>query len=115
MIGIDENTGKRIEGIAYLQQRIKSILSMRLGTSVMRPHKGSGLPNMIDAPLNASGVFELQVAAINALDDEKNNGLSDFDVETIKVLSSSNGRAIIAVSGEYLPEGKSITLDGIEL
>ncbi len=115
MIGMDENTGKRIDGVAYLKQRIKSVLSMRIGSSVMRPLKGSRLPELIDTPLNATGEFELQVAAIDALDDKENNGLEDFDVDTVKVKSSSDGKATFSVSGEYKPDGKPITLEGIQL
>lgn len=115
MIGMNENTGKRIEGVAYLKQRVKSVLSMRLGSSVMRPFKGSRLPKLIDSPMNQAGMFELQVAALDALEDKQNNGLEDFAVDKVTVTPSIDGKAMFSVSGTYLPDGNKITLDGVQI
>lgn len=115
MIGMNESTGKRIEGVDYLKQRIKSVLSMRFGSSVMRPLKGSRLPELIDSPMNQAGLFELQVAALDALDNQQDNGLVDFAVDQVTVTPSSDGKAMFTVSGEYKPDGKRITLEGIQL
>lgn len=115
MNGMCRHTGKPISGIAYLQQRVESCLTMRVGASVMRPLKGSSLSSLIDSPMNAVGLFELQIAALDALDDQDSNGLPDFAVESVTVSAASNGIATFIVTGEYQPDGKRITLEGIQL
>jgi len=113
MVGMDANTGKRIEGVAYLNQRIRSILSTRLGSNLMHPSKGSSLPDLIDAPMNSAGVIELQLAAMDSLDNEADNGLADFKVAKITVTPSADGKAILNITGDY--SGNRINLEGIRL
>ncbi len=77
MIGIDRKSGKVISDSDYLRDRIESCLSMRIGTHPMRRLKGSRIPELIDRPLNSATVFELQVAAIDALSGVE-NGFNDL-------------------------------------
>ncbi len=113
MIGIDRQTGKVIRDEAYLRDRLQSCLSMRRGTHPMARRKGSAIPSLIDRPMNKTTLFELQVAAIEALSDV-HNGLSDFAVKQIKVLpvvtpGTLNFMIIYAV------DGITKTLTGIEV
>jgi len=91
MNGINRTTGKQIQGDAYLKDRIQSCLSMRIGTHSMRRLKGSRIPALIDAPTHSATVFEIQVAALDALSSPA-NGFSDLAVLRVvvdKVLAGS--------------------------
>ena len=106
MKGLSRYTGKVIEGVDYLQERIESVLTMRVNTSVMRREKGSRLPELIDAPTNARNLFEMQLAALDALKDP-NNGLTDLDVRRVWVETDAQGKVIIKVEFATL-EGKLV-------
>ncbi|WP_294948246.1 hypothetical protein [Sulfurivirga sp.] len=102
MKGISRHTGKVIEGTDYLRERIQSVLTTRVGTSVMRRTKGSRLPELIDAPTNARNLFEIQLAALDALRNPKDNGLADLDVRRVSVDTDRAGQVIVTV--EYATE-----------
>ena len=115
MIGMDRNTGKRIEGIPYLRQRMQSLLTMRFKQSIMRPKKGCNLYQLIDRPLNEAGVSELIFAALDAFDKPEDNGLRDFDVEKITLTPNAQGRATFNVYGTYLPDDRAVELKGLQI
>ncbi len=96
MKGLSRHTGQVIEGADYLRERIQSALTMRVGTSVMRRTKGSRLPELIDAPTNARNLFEIQLAALDALRDPA-NGLADINVRRVSVDTDRAGQVIVTV------------------
>ena len=107
MKGISRHTGKVIEGVDYLRERIQSALTMRVGTSVMRRAKGSRLPELIDAPTNARNLFEIQLAALDTLRDPA-NGLADVDVRRVSVDTDRAGQVVVTV--EYAVTDGTATL-----
>lgn len=111
MLGTDANTGKLLTGIAHLRQSVKDILCTPIGSRVLRRTYGSQLFKLIDAPLNRSTVMDLIAATADALSRWEKR----FKLTNVKVASSRPGAVVLDLTGVYLPDGKVITLDGIEV
>ncbi len=109
MNGINSQTGKKLSGIDHLRQSIGDILSTRKGTRVMRRDYGSDIPGLIDAPINQHTVALIQMAAVDAIDKHEPR----LRLDALNVLKAKPGLIEIEVTGEYLPDGRPVTLDGI--
>lgn len=109
MVGTDAVTGKRVVGIDRLRQSVADILATPKGTRVMRRDYGSLLPRLVDAPLNNDTLLQMYREtgdAIKAWEPE-------YLVEKVKAEVSDPGSILLTLVGKYLPEGKTVTLDGI--
>ncbi len=112
MIGIDKTTGKALSGLNHLKQSIIDILTTPIGSRVMRREYGSRLPRLVDAPLNSSTLVDLYSATAEALLRwEPRFKLMSVSAAT----AQSTGKIELNLTGEYLPDGKTITLEGIIL
>lgn len=111
MRGLDANTGKSLEGIAHLRQSVRDILSTPIGSRVLRRDYGSQLFRLIDAPLNRSTVMDLYAATADALQRWEPR----FKLTSVKASMSTPGAVALDLTGIYLPDGRAITLDGIEV
>jgi len=111
MIGIDKNTGKALSGLAHLKQSVEDILTTPKGTRVMRRDYGSRLPRLVDLPLNRELVLDLIAESADALSQWEPR----LRVTEIKPVELTPGRIVFQVIGEYLPDGKTVTLDGIRI
>lgn len=109
MDGINASTGKRLGGLEHLAQSIKDILTTPIGSRVMRRSYGSNVPRLIDAPLNRSTLLDLYAAVAEALDLWEPR----FKLEKVQALSAEPGRLELELTGQYLPDGKTITIDGV--
>lgn len=109
MNGTDANTGKPLDGLAHLQQSIKDILTTPIGSRVMRRDYGSRLPRLVDAPMNRATLIELYAATAEALLTWEPR----FSVQQVVAVSAAPGRVELMVTGEYLPDGQQVTIDGI--
>lgn len=111
MQGTDATTGKPLDGIAHLRQSISDILTTPIGSRVMRRDYGSSLFKLIDAPVNRNGIMDIIAATAQALAKWEPR----LRLESCKIVSAEPGRVVLDLMGEYLPDGKQITLDGIEI
>lgn len=111
MNGISSINGSRLSGIAHLRQSIADILSTRIGTRVLNREYGSRLPALIDAPVNPQTTLEFYAATAEAL----NRWEPRFKLESVRIASSEGGALVLDLAGEYLPDGKQITLEGVEV
>lgn len=109
MNGTDSNTGKPLDGLAHLQQSIKDILTTPIGSRVMRRDYGSRLPRLVDAPMNRATLIDLYAATAEALLTWEPR----FSVQQVVAVSAAPGRVELQVTGEYLPDGQQVTIDGI--
>ena len=109
MRGTNAATGKPIEGIEHLKQSIADILSTPIGSRVMRRDYGSRLFELIDAPVNADWLIEAYAATAEAL----NTWEPRIKVTRVIVASVESGHPVLDLEGNYLPDGKPITLEGI--
>jgi phage baseplate assembly protein W len=111
MRGINANTGKSFSGLAHLQQSVTDILSTPIGSRVMRREYGSQLFRLIDAPLNRSTVMDLYAATAEAL----RRWEPRFRLTNVQASQPEPGRVTLDLTGIYLPEGREISLEGIEV
>jgi len=111
MQGTDANTGKRLSGVDHLRQSIRDILTTPIGTRVMRRDYGSRLYELIDAPMNQATILDLYAASAEALATWEPR----IAVEEIRVTEAEPGRVVLELTGEYLPTGEPVVVDGIEV
>lgn len=108
---MNATTGKRLDGLAHLRQSIRDILTTPKGSRVMRREYGSDLFRLIDAPMNRQTMIEIYgVVAVDLARWEPR-----FKLERCQIVTAEPGRVVLDLTGIYLPEGKEITLDGIEI
>ena len=109
MKGTDSTTGKSLSGIDHLRQSVRDILTTPIGSRVMRRTYGSTLFQLVDAPMNKGTVLEIYAAVANALKTWETR----LTVESIEVTKADVGVIEITLTGTYLPEGKTLTIEGI--
>ena len=111
MYGIGATTGRKLGGIDHFRQSIRDILTTPIGSRVMRRDYGSNLFELIDAPFSSA----IKLAIIAATAEAIMTWEPRVEVEQITLRSYEPGHIIIDLSGRYLPEGREITLEGIEI
>ncbi|MBF9235588.1 GPW/gp25 family protein [Microvirga alba] len=111
MDGIGAATGKTLGGIDHLRQSIRDILTTPIGSRVMRRDYGSRIFSLIDAPINRSTLLEIYAATAEAIGRWEPR----FKLQKVVASSAEPGAVTLDVTGEYLPDGQVITLDGIEV
>jgi len=111
MIGINANTGAALGGIDHLRQSVRDILTTPIGTRVMRREYGSRLYELVDAPMNPSGLLDLYAATAEALAKWEPR----IDVEQVSSETDKSGRVLLTISGRYTPTGEGVTIDGVEV
>lgn len=111
MKGLNANTGKALSGLDHLRQSIIDILTTPVGTRVMRRDYGSELYKLIDAPVNHSTLLRMYAATATALRKWETR----FKLESVKAINAEPGKVILDLTGIYLPDGKEITLEGVEV
>lgn len=109
MDGINASTGKRLTGIAHLRQSIRDILATPIGSRVMRREYGSRIFQLVDAPLNRTTLLDLYAATAEALDRWEPR----FRLESVQAVTAVGGAVELDLTGEYLPDGETVTIDGI--
>lgn len=111
MQGTSALTGKPLDGRDHLRQSIRDILTTPIGSRVMRRDYGSRLFELIDAPMNRSTLLDIYAATAEAIARWEPR----FKLQTVKAASAAPGAVTLDMTGEYLPDGQVITLDGIEV
>ncbi|MCA8032015.1 GPW/gp25 family protein [Burkholderia arboris] len=101
MVGICKYTGKRIAGIAYLRQRIDTLLTTPLVTRVMRRYWGSKLPRLVDRPTDAALHIDLYAATALALKQWE----PELKVSRVRITAISVGTVDLALEGTYTELG----------
>lgn len=75
----------------------------------MRRDYGSRLYQLVDAPMNRSTLLSLYSATAEAIMRWEPR----FKVQKVAASAAAPGAVTLDVTGQYLPDGKTITLDGI--
>jgi uncharacterized protein len=109
MDGMSAQNGRRLGGIDHLRQSITDILTTPIGTRVMRRDYGSRLFELVDAPMNSETLLNLYAATAGALARWEPR----FRLERTLATSAAPGRVELTVTGEYLPDGRNVTIDGL--
>lgn len=111
MNGINAHTGKALGGIEHLRQSIFNILTTPIGSRVARREYGSRLPRLVDAPTNPSTILEIYAATAEALARWEPR----FQLTKVEINSAAVGIVALNLFGNYLPNGQTITLEGVEV
>ena len=109
MIGTSATSGRQLSGIDHLRQSITDILTTPVGSRVMRRDYGSRLFELVDAPTNAATLLDLYAATAEALERWEPR----FRLTSVRAESVTAGRVALSLTGQYLPDGQPITLDGV--
>ncbi|QKN87909.1 tail tube intiator [Acinetobacter phage vB_AbaP_Alexa] len=109
MLGINAETGKRLDGLDHLRQSIRDILTTPIGSRVMRRDYGSRLFQLVDAPINRDTITDIYAATAEALLKWEPR----VDVTQVKITNAVPGQIELMLYGNYLPNGQAITIDGI--
>jgi hypothetical protein len=119
MKGTSALDGKPLSGIDHLRQSIRDILSTPLGSRVARRWYGSNLFQRVDAPMNRQTLADIyrDTAVALSTKDPKTGQLVEprFVLKSVVVSSAAPGSLELDLTGDYLPEGRTITLDGIKV
>ncbi len=111
MHGINAHTGQPLTGLDHLRQSIRDILTTRIGTRVMRRDYGSDVPSLVDAAMTPRLAMSLYVPVAVALERWEPR----FRVTRVQITDAAPGRLTLALEGIYLPEGKPLTMNALEL
>ena len=109
MAGTHVVTGKSQSGVAHVRQSIRIILSTPLGSRVGLRTFGSKLYDLIDTPTTDAWALDVIAATAEALLLWEPR----FRLEDVAIQQTTPGKIILNVSGEYLPNGEPLTIDGI--
>ena len=110
MYGTDAITGRELGGIDHLRQSIRDILTTPIGSRVMRRDYGSRLFELIDTPSSTN-----KLAIIAATAEALMTWEPRIEVQQVQLRTYNPGQVIIDLTGRYLPEGRDITVEGIEI
>lgn len=111
MNGTNAINGTRLSGIDHLRQSIRDILTTPIGSRVMRRDYGSRLYQLVDAPMNRATLLDLYAATAEALATWEPR----IDVQQVIATTAAAGGIVLSLTGEYLPDGVAVTIDGIEV
>ncbi len=111
MKGLNVQTGNTLSGIDLLKQSILNIITTPLGSRVYRRDYGSRLFELIDRPSNDAWSVEVYAAIAEALA----NWEPRFRLHFVSVRRQDSGQLLIDLEGEYLLNGESILLDGLQI
>lgn len=114
LAGMDRETGRTISGVAYLRQRLANALGTPIGTTVMHRDRGSAIPRKVDGNATPSWVVSVYADAAAALVAPL-AGVPDFVLERIQLATADSHQTVFDLTGVWLPEGRRITLEGIQL
>lgn len=109
MEGINATTGKRLGGLEHLSQSIRDILTTPIGSRVQRREYGSRLPRLVDAPMNRSTLLDIYAATAEAIARWEPR----FEVTKVAASSAQPGRVVLDLTGNYLPDGQTVTIEGV--
>jgi phage baseplate assembly protein W len=109
MNGTNTQDGKPLSGIDHLKQSIRDILTTPVGSRVMRREYGSNLIRIIDAPMNSETIMRIYEETAVALARWEPR----FKLTKTEIAAAKAGSIELNLTGEYLPDGKPITLSGV--
>lgn len=111
MRGTSVATGQAVSGVDHLRQSVADILTTPIGSRVMRRDYGSDIPALIDQPDNAATQVRVYAAAATALMRWEPR----LRLQKLRASRNRAGQLVLDVQGQYLDEGRSVTLEPIPL
>lgn len=111
MRGTHVATGKPVSGVEHLRQSVADILSTPIGSRVMRRDYGSNIPALVDQPDNTATQVRVYAAAATALMRWEPR----LRLQKLRASRNRAGQLVLDVQGQYLVDGRAVTLEPIPL
>lgn len=111
MRGTSVTTGQAVSGVDHLRQSVADILTTPIGSRLMRRDYGSDIPALIDQPDNAATQVRVYAAAATALMRWEPR----LRLQKLRASRNHAGQLVLDVQGQYLDEGRAVTLEPIPL
>lgn len=111
MRGTSVTTGQAVSGVDHLRQSVADILTTPIGSRLMRRDYGSDIPALIDQPDNAATQVRVYAAAATALMRWEPR----LRLQKLRASRNRAGQLVLDVQGQYLDEGRAVTLEPIPL
>ena len=106
---MNRNTGQPLSGIDHLRQSIIDILTTPVGSRVMRRDYGSRLYELVDAPMNRATLVDIYAATAEALLQWEPR----LALKRVRASEITIGKVTLFLEADYLPTGKTMTLENI--
>ncbi|MCW7553650.1 hypothetical protein NX722_13635 [Endozoicomonas gorgoniicola] len=115
-IGTHEETGKKIDGLPELQQRIQRLFRTRKNNLVIRRAYGSNLPKLVDKKTVPGFRLDVCAEAAETLANPANEIHDEFKLHRTQLdINNETGAIDMVLVGEYLVDGEIVRLEGITL
>lgn len=113
--GMNVATGAPLDGLDHLRQSVRDILQTPRGSRVMRRDYGSDLYKLVDQNLTGVTLARLYAATALALRQWEPR-LKVLRVTTDALAATAAlGRVVLTIEAEYLPDGRVLTLEGVQV
>lgn len=108
-LGMHPATGRRLTGLDHIRESIRQILTTPIGSRIERRDFGSRLPDLIDAPLNATTRLQAIAASAEAILRWEPR----IAIERINIEQASNApaRLVIEIEATVVESGEAATLE----
>jgi len=109
MAGMCRRTGRLLTGWDEIKQSITMILTTAIGSRILRRAFGSGVPDILDRPMNEMTMVDTYVAVVEALEPRIVNGRQygepRFALTYIVPQGDGSSKVSFGLSGIEFPRG----------
>ncbi len=112
MYGMNSENGEISNGTPYLGQLVRDVLITPIGSRVMRRNYGSRLYTLLDNPIDAALVANINVAVVEALTAHVPI-ISITAIEVNPAEGNQTGKIRLTVMGYLISENKPIEISNI--
>lgn len=111
---MDRGTGKWLDGLDSLRQRLADCLSFPKGSLVGRRSYGADLVALLDRNMNPSFSMDAFMTISEAI-AEPDNGVPDFVLDQVGISAAGENHLELVIQGTWLPNDEVITLEGVRI
>ncbi|MGL4504661.1 MAG: hypothetical protein ACRCUF_02895 [Aeromonas sobria] len=111
---MDRKTGKWLDGIDSLRQRLADCLSFPKGCLVGRRGYGAELVALLDRNMSPSFTMDAFMIISEAI-AEPDNGVTDFVLDQVGISAAGENHLELAIVGTWLPNDEVVTMEGLRI
>lgn len=108
------DTGRMVDGIDSLRQRLTDCLSFSKGSLVGARDYGAGLLDLLDRNITPSFSMDVFVVVTEAI-NEPVNGLGDFRLDGVGISEVGENHVELSITGIWVPNNEVVTLEGVRI
>ncbi|MGL5483089.1 MAG: hypothetical protein ACRDC7_14445 [Aeromonas veronii] len=111
---MDRESGRLIDRMDSLRQRLTDCLSFPRGTLPLRRNYGADLLSILDRNMTPSYTMDVFVCVSDAV-NEPDNGLTDFKLEQVGISSAGPNHVELMVIGVWIPNNQQVQMEGVRI